>query len=106
MDFINGAWMHKDNKKEGLSGMSQNEAFSLPESWGGHNCFLEVDKAIVRELKEAIGGEKILDFVSVEFLQHIQAAYDTLGIEDLNIGNIWHVFHTLYPLVFWYQCLS
>lgn len=71
MDFINGARMHKDNKKEGLSGMSQNEAFSLPESWGGHNCFLEVDKAIVRELKEAIGGEKILDFVSVEFLQHI-----------------------------------
>ena len=100
MDFRNGARMRKDNEKEGPSGMSRNEAFSLPESWGGRNCLLEVDKAIVRELKEAIGGEKILDFVSVEFSQHVQAAYDTLGIKDLNIGNIWHVFQTLYPLVF------
>lgn len=80
--------------------MSRNDAFSLPESWGGRNCLLKVDRDIVRELKEAMGGEEILDFVSVEFSQRAQAAYNTLGIEDLNLKNIWHVFHDLYTLVF------
>ena len=100
MAFRNGARMRKDNEKEGPSGMSRNEAFSLPESWGGRNCLLKVDKAIVRELKEAMGGDENFDFVSIEFSQLAQAAYDTLEIRDLNLGNIWHVFIDLYPLVF------
>jgi hypothetical protein len=100
MDFRNGARMRNDNEKEGPSGMSRNDAFSLPESWGGRNCLLQVDLAVVRELKGAMGGDEILEFVSVEFSQHAQAAYDTLGIEDLNFENVWHVFRDLYPLVF------
>ena len=48
--------MRKDNEKEGPSGMSQNEAFSLPENWGGRDCLLKVDVAVIRELKEAMGG--------------------------------------------------
>ena len=80
--------------------MSRNEAFSLPESWGGRNCLLKVDMAIIRELKEAMGGDEILEFVSAEFSQHAQAMYDTLGVMDLNIENVWHVFSDLYPLVF------
>jgi hypothetical protein len=100
MDFQNGAQMCKDNNKVGPSGMSQNEAFSLPESWGGCNCLLEVDMAVVRELKEAMGGDKILEFVSIEFSERVQAAYDTLEIVDLNLKNVWYVFRELYPLVF------
>ena len=80
--------------------MSRNEAFSLPESWGGRNCLLKVDMAIIRELKEAMGGDKILEFVSAEFSQRAQAMYDMLGVMDLNIENVWHVFSDLYPLVF------
>lgn len=101
MDFQNGAQMHKDNDKVGPSGMSWNEAFSLPESWGGRNCLLEVDMAVVHELKEAMGRDKILEFVSAEFSECVQAAYDTLEIVDLNLKNVWYVFRELYPLVFW-----
>ena len=100
MDFRNGARMRKDNNKAGPSGMSRSEAFSLPESWGGRNCLLEVNMAVVRELKEAMGGDEILAFVSAEFSERVQAAYDTLEIVDLNLQNVWYVFHDLYPLVF------
>lgn len=100
MEFRNGVRMRKDNEKAGPSGMSRNEAFSLPENWGGRNCLLEVDMVIIRELKEAMGGNEILDFVSAEFSQRAQAAYDTLDINDLNLENVWYVFTDLCPLMF------
>ena len=49
-----------------------------------------------------MGGDEILEFVSAEFSQRAQAAYDTLGVVDLNLENVWHVFCGLYPLVFLY----
>lgn len=100
IEFRNGVRMRKDREKAGPSGMSRNEAFSLPASWGGRNCLLEVDMGIIRELKEAMGGDEILDFVPVEFSQQAQAAYDTLGIHDLNIENVWYVFTNLCRLMF------
>ena len=100
MDFRNGARMRKDNEKVGPSVMSRNEAFSLPENWGGHNCLLEVDVKIIHELKKAMSGEEILEFVSAEFSQRAQAAYDMLGVVDLDLENVWYVFRDLYTLVF------
>jgi hypothetical protein len=100
MDFWNGARMRKDNAKVGPSGMSRNEAFSLPESWGGRNCLLPVDIAIIRELKEAMGGSALLQFTSIEFSQLAQASYDTLNVAELTFENVWSVFNVLYPLVF------
>ena len=96
--------MHKDNEKEGPFGMSQNDAFNLPESWGSCNCLLKVDKAIVWE---AMGGDEIVYIVSVEFLQLAKAAYDTLVIKDLNLGNIWHVSlsSSVLMLNFWWLSL-
>jgi len=56
--------------------------------------------AVIHELKEAMGGDEILAFVSLEFSEHVQAAYDTLEIVDLNLENVWYVFCDLHPLVF------
>jgi hypothetical protein len=100
MDFHNGARMHKDDAKVGPSGMSCNEAFSLPESWGGQNCLLPIDIVIIRELKEAMGGSVLLQFTSTEFSQLAQALYDTLNMAELTFENVWSVFNVLYPLVF------
>ena len=80
MDFRNGARMQKDNDIPGPSGMSQNEAFSLLESWGGRNCLLEVDMAVVQELKKAMGGDEILEFVSADFAQHAHKPQSPRGI--------------------------
>jgi hypothetical protein len=100
MEFHNGATMRKDKAKAGPSGMSCNEAFSMPENWGGHNCLLPVNVDIIHKIKEAMGGDSLLEFTTPEFAAHVQEAYDTLGISELTLANVWHVFQSLYPLVF------
>lgn len=100
MDFRNGTKMRKDNEKLGPSGMSRNEAFSLPESWGGRNCLLPVDINVIRELKAEMGGDSLLEFTSVEFSVCAQTAYDSLHIVNLSFENVWFVFRDLYPLIF------
>ncbi|KAH9921377.1 hypothetical protein B0H21DRAFT_701632 [Amylocystis lapponica] len=100
MDFRNGARMRKDNAKPGPSAMSRNEAFSLPEQWGGRNCLLAVDVAVIREIKDVMGGDNILEFVSAEFSARAQAAFDTLNVANITFENVWHVFSAMYPLVF------
>lgn len=100
MDLRNGTRMRKDKHKPGPSGMSRNEAFSMPEQWGGRNCLLPVDVNVIREIKEAMGGDSLLEFTTPEFSAEVQAAYDTLGVAKLTLENVWHVFQALYPLVY------
>jgi hypothetical protein len=78
MTFCNGVRMCHDKSKADPSKMSRSEAFSLPESWGGRNCLLPVDVSIIREIKAAMGGDALLDFVSPEFAARAQAVYDSL----------------------------
>jgi hypothetical protein len=80
--------------------MSRNEAFSLPESWGGRNCLLPVNVDVIREIKAAMGGDAILNFVSDEFAARAQVAYDSLHISELTLANIWQVFTAMLPLVY------
>lgn len=90
----------KDNQKAGPSGMSRNEAFSMPQNWGGRNCLLEVDVDVIRQIKEEMGGDQLLEFVSSDFSQHAQTAYDSLNIQDLSMENIWFVFRDMLPLLY------
>lgn len=99
MEFHNGKKMRKDNTKPGPSGVSRNTAFSLPESWGGRNCLLPVDINVIRQLKEELGGEELLEFTSAEFSAAAQQAYDSLGIGSLRFENAWDVFTAMYNLL-------
>lgn len=99
MAFRNGVRMRKQKEKPGPSGMSRNEAFSMPEKWGGRNCLLPVDVEVVRQIKEEMGGDSLLAFVTDDYSQQAQAAYDTLGVEKLTLENVWDVFQALLPLV-------
>jgi len=51
-------------------------------------------------MKEALGGDAILEFVLANFAQHAQDAYDTLNIADLTLKNVWYVFRDLFPILF------
>lgn len=100
--FRNGVRMRKDKNKAGPSGCSRNEAFSLPESWGGVNCLLPLPEnglAIIHGMKAALGGPALLDFVTPEFVQQAEAAYEELGVTDLTMENVWLVFQDLLPLI-------
>ena len=103
MEFRNGCKMRKDKNKSGPSGMSRNDAFSLPEEWGGRDCLLKLepeDLSVVAELKEELGGDALIAFSTLEFAARAQVVYDSLGIIQLTFENIWVVFTIMLPLVF------
>jgi len=78
----NGQKMRKDNAKAGPSNCSRNDAFTMPESHALDNKLLPLDDdqlKIVSELKTAVGGAKLLDFVPpVDSVQFEVAVYFTL----------------------------
>lgn len=100
MDFRNGTKMRKDKDKGGPSGMSRNDAFALPERWGGRDCLIPVDIAIIQEIKAAMGGDDILSFAPAEFCERAELAYSSLLITALSFENVWAVFSHMLPLVF------
>lgn len=101
MEFRNGCMMRKDKLKPGPSGMSRNQAFSLPGEWGGKDCLLKIDDlSVIKKLKEELGGEQLLSFSTPEFSVHAQKAFDSLDITDLTFENAWPVFTAMLPLVF------
>ncbi|KAK7434314.1 hypothetical protein VKT23_020264 [Stygiomarasmius scandens] len=100
MEIRNGTKMRKDKNKLGPSGMSRDEAFTLYDSWGGKNYLMSVDVSVVREIMEEMGGDSLLEFVTVKFSTQAQEVYDSLHISELTMQNIWDVFQAMLPLVF------
>lgn len=49
--------------------MSHNEVFAMLEKWGGHNCLLPVDVEVIHQIKEEMGGDSLLEFVTDEYSQ-------------------------------------
>ncbi|KIM46705.1 hypothetical protein M413DRAFT_440291 [Hebeloma cylindrosporum] len=101
VEFRNGVRMRRDNNKAGPSGCSRNTAFTLHENYGLVDCLLPIpDMSVIHELKEAMGGDKLLDFVEPCFAVRCDAAYESLAISELTFENVWEVFQDLFPLVF------
>ena len=93
--------MHKDAKKAGPTGCSQNEAFSLHQKYGLVDCLLPINNMdLIQELKTCMGGDTIMEFVSAEFSERAELSYTTLEIEKITMENVWVIFHELLSVVF------
>lgn len=51
------------------------------------------------QIKEEMGGDSLLEFVTEEYSQQAQAAYDMLCVQMLTLENVWDVFQVLLPLI-------
>ena len=101
--FRNGTKMWKDKTKAGLLGDSCNNLYFMPEKWGGKDLLQKVDIAVIRELKEMVWGESLLQFVTPEYVAQAEAVYHNLSIQELSIDNIWFVFEQmLHSLSTWW----
>ena len=69
------------------------------EKWGGWNCLLPIDVEVVWQIKVEMGGDSLLEFVTEEYSQQAQAAYDMLCVQMLTLENVWDVFQVLLPLI-------
>ena len=99
-ELRNNILMRKQTEKPGPSGMSRDTAFSLPELWGGRNCLLPVDVAVVEQMKADMGGDALIAFSTPEFTAWAEEVYDSLGIQELTKDNVWDIFTAMLPLVF------
>ncbi|KAF8811204.1 hypothetical protein BYT27DRAFT_7221594 [Phlegmacium glaucopus] len=91
-----------DHMKAGPSRMSCNKAYSLPHTWGGWQCLLEVDMDVIQELKSIISEEEdIFHFplVTVEFEQVADTIYQSLHIQDPSLCNVWNIFSAMLPFL-------
>ncbi len=101
MEVQNAARMRKDKNKPGPSGMSRNQAFSLPESWDGTNCLLKIDDlALIREMNNQLGGERLIKFSSPEFDHSAQTAYVSLNVSSLTFCSVWNIFAAMLPILY------
>jgi hypothetical protein len=88
-----------DRNKHIPSGVAPNVAYSLHEQYGGEDCLQPVDRAVIRQLMTDLGGEDLIRFVSAEYAARAQAVFELLGIQDLTLQNVWHVFQSMLPLM-------
>ncbi|TFK59237.1 hypothetical protein BDN72DRAFT_906048 [Pluteus cervinus] len=101
----NGSRTRTNKAKVGPSGMSRNEAYSIPSTWGGRDCLLPIDDhgGLIAELKQALGGDEILEFVSADFTRRADVAYINMNVRELTFTNVWAIFSSLllvlYPAV-------
>jgi hypothetical protein len=87
-------------KKVLSSGVSPNIAYALHEDYGSVKCLQMVDLNVVRALKEALGGEGLVQFVSEEFAAHCKDVFHSLHVSELTLQNVWSVFLSMLPLVY------
>lgn len=83
-----------------MKAMSRNEAFTNFDSWGGVNCLQKVDKDVIRQMREDMGGDALIAFSTPEFAARAEQAFESLGPVALTQKNVWDVFQAMLPLVF------
>lgn len=90
--YLNQARVRKQRNKPGPSGGTRNDFFDLHEKWNLRNCLLEVDVDIIREIKEKMGGDEVMDFVPQEYAAQAQAKFESLDVTKITLENAWEVF--------------
>ena len=53
---------------------------------------------IVSEIEEFMDGNALLSFASPEFSEKAESVYKSLGVTELTIHDVWHIFEALLPL--------
>ncbi|KAF8578513.1 hypothetical protein K439DRAFT_1648765 [Ramaria rubella] len=90
-DQFNNHCVRKDRKKKNPSGVSPNVAMALPHEYNAENYLQPVDATLICPLKEDLGGDGLLQFVSDEFAERAQDVFGTLNT-TLALQNVWFVF--------------
>jgi hypothetical protein len=86
-----------DRNKQIPSGVSPDVAYALHTEYGAEDCLQPVDTEVVQGLMDAIGGEDLIRFVTVEYAARAQEAFDSLCVPKLTFQNVWEVFTAMLP---------
>jgi hypothetical protein len=98
----------KLNRQQKLpSGISPNEALERFQDFGGEWCLQPVDLDLVRSLMDALGGEQLMHFNSLEYRRIAQQVFESLNVTAITGNNIWAIYQEMLPrmtgLIDWVQ---
>jgi hypothetical protein len=98
-ELFNNHPIHHNRNKLLPLGVSPNMAYATFKDYGAINCLQQVDIAVVHRLKESIGGENLVQFVSPEYAAWCRTVYETLGIQKVTLQNVWIIFSSMLLLM-------
>jgi hypothetical protein len=81
------------------SGVFPNVAILLHKDYDVQNCLQLVDRDVIKNLMEEIGGEDLIHFVDSEYSATVQLIFDGLGFTVLTFENVWSMFSAMLPLI-------
>ncbi|KAG2140218.1 uncharacterized protein EDB93DRAFT_1241888 [Suillus bovinus] len=96
---LNTHTVRYDRDKLLPSGVSLNVGILLHKDYDAQNCLQLVDRDVVKNLMEEIGGEDLIRFVDSEYSAAAQLIFDGLGFTILTFKNVWSVFSAMLPLI-------
>ncbi|KAK7018706.1 hypothetical protein VNI00_018299 [Paramarasmius palmivorus] len=100
LERLNNHKVRKDKEKKNPSGARPDHAFACPEQFGGQSGLLKpVDLDVIDALMEELGGEELIQFVSPEYAARAKSVFDSLGVSQLTMENVWNIFSAMLPLM-------
>jgi hypothetical protein len=103
MAITNAFRMRTDKNKVGPSGDSRNNFYLMPEKWGLKDYLqplTDSEITTIRELKKAIGGPELIQFVTLSYAAQAEEVYKSLNIVELTTDNIWTVFEHMSSIMY------
>ncbi|KAH9884127.1 hypothetical protein C8Q73DRAFT_749482 [Cubamyces lactineus] len=90
----------KDRSKLLPTGVAPNVLYTLYERYGAEDRGLQpVDRELIAQLMDNLGGDDLIRFVPREYEQHIQQIFDHIGAPELSFHNIWDVFTQMLSMI-------
>ncbi|KAG6836326.1 hypothetical protein H0H93_009076 [Arthromyces matolae] len=83
--------------KPNVSGVSPRQAFTCPNAYNGEDCKIEVDQQVIDALRREIPvpRKEAMRWVSDEFAEVAQAAYEHLGSPEMSPQAGWAIFSAM-----------
>jgi len=98
VEFANNRRMRKQKEKLLPSGVLASYAYTFPDQFGGEDCLIPVETAVVKEILDDMEQEKeaLMDWgVPEEFAAEAEKALKAAKLGPVTVKNVWNVFSVL-----------
>lgn len=100
MEQMNTTPTRRDSRQALPSGVSPYMLKTLPKTYGSQPDLLTpVPESVIEEMQEAVGGSRLIRFVTDGYEGKVKRIQDQLGLSEFTIYNAWSAFEAILPLM-------
>ncbi|KIO33914.1 hypothetical protein M407DRAFT_227054 [Tulasnella calospora MUT 4182] len=98
-DQLNNHKSRRDKTQALQSGVSPAVLMALPKQYGADNFLIEVDRKVVKEMMDELGGEDLVRFVTRGYEEKVKTIQAELGLGEFTVYNAWDSFTAILPFM-------